>query len=131
MLWPKRLLKLEVTPTDNPDWTADEMAKLLQEQNRGNLFDQEEETKKMLVRALRNPNNRKNYHLHNSVKWANETVYINGSFRCLPKSFMESFARPERDGMSNGSVEASPMIEGCIWINRKRAVFDRATISPT
>jgi hypothetical protein len=47
LLRPKRLVKLEITPVDNSDWTDDEMAKLLQEQNQGNLFNQEEERKQL------------------------------------------------------------------------------------
>ncbi|MBS0308790.1 MAG: hypothetical protein JSS58_07440 [Proteobacteria bacterium] len=47
LLRPLRLVKLDITPADNPDWTEEEMAKLLQEQNQGNLFDQEEERKQL------------------------------------------------------------------------------------
>jgi hypothetical protein len=40
---PSRLLSLDITPVDNPDWTEDEKAKLLQEQQQGNLFDADED----------------------------------------------------------------------------------------
>lgn len=40
---PGRLLGLDITPVDNPDWTEDEKAKLLQEQQQGNLFDADED----------------------------------------------------------------------------------------
>lgn len=40
---PGRLLWLDITPVDNPDWTEDEKAKLLQEQQQGNLFDADED----------------------------------------------------------------------------------------
>ncbi|WP_420473636.1 hypothetical protein [Noviherbaspirillum sp. ST9] len=47
LLRPKRLVKLEITPADSPEWTDEDLAKLLQEQNQGNLFDQEEEKKQL------------------------------------------------------------------------------------
>jgi len=47
LLRPKRLVRLEITPADNSDWTDEELAKLLQEQNQGNLFDQDEERKQL------------------------------------------------------------------------------------
>ncbi|PPC88023.1 MAG: hypothetical protein CTY39_01440 [Hyphomicrobium sp.] len=47
LLRPKRLLKLEIVPADHPEWTDDEMAKLLQEQTQGNLFEQEEDRKQL------------------------------------------------------------------------------------
>lgn len=40
---PTKLLGLDITPVDNPDWTEDEKAKLLQEQQQGNLFDAHED----------------------------------------------------------------------------------------
>lgn len=43
LLRPSRLLGLDITPVDNPDWTEDEKAKLLQEQQQGNLFDADED----------------------------------------------------------------------------------------
>lgn len=36
---PSRLLGLDITPVDTPSWTEEEKAKLLQEQQQGNLFD--------------------------------------------------------------------------------------------
>jgi hypothetical protein len=36
---PSRLLGLDIKAVDSPDWTADELAKLLQEQQQGSLFD--------------------------------------------------------------------------------------------
>jgi hypothetical protein len=47
LLRPKYLVKLEIAPADNPDWTDEELAKLLHEQNQGKLFDQEEERKQL------------------------------------------------------------------------------------
>lgn len=39
LLRPKRILGLEITPTRNPNWTAEEEAKLVQLQRQGGLFD--------------------------------------------------------------------------------------------
>lgn len=39
LLRPKRILKLEITPTKNPNWTEEEKAKLAQLQQQGGLFD--------------------------------------------------------------------------------------------
>jgi hypothetical protein len=36
---PSRLLGMDISPVSNPDWTDDEKAKLLREQQQGNLFD--------------------------------------------------------------------------------------------
>jgi hypothetical protein len=47
LLRPKRVIRLEITPADNPQWTDEDLAKLLQEQNQGSLFDQEEERKQL------------------------------------------------------------------------------------
>ncbi|RZL37146.1 MAG: hypothetical protein EOP35_09395 [Rubrivivax sp.] len=44
---PSRLLGLDITPVDNPDWTEDEKAKLLQEQQQGNLFDADEDQRSL------------------------------------------------------------------------------------
>lgn len=44
---PTRLLGLDIAPVDNPDWTEDEKAKLLQEQQQGNLFDAVEEQRSL------------------------------------------------------------------------------------
>lgn len=41
-LRPKRVIRLEIKPARNPDWTDEERAKLVQEQMQGNLFDQAE-----------------------------------------------------------------------------------------
>jgi hypothetical protein len=40
LLRPKRVISLDITPARNPDWTEEELAKLLQEQVQGNLFDE-------------------------------------------------------------------------------------------
>lgn len=47
LLRPTRLLGLDITPVDNPDWTEDEKAKLLQEQQQGNLFDADEDQRSL------------------------------------------------------------------------------------
>ncbi|MFJ1471392.1 hypothetical protein [Massilia orientalis] len=47
LLRPKRLVKLEISPVDNPNWTEEEMAKLIQQQSQGNLFSQDEERKQL------------------------------------------------------------------------------------
>ena len=44
---PNRLLGLDITPVDNPDWTEDEKAKLLQEQQQGSLFDAGEDLRSL------------------------------------------------------------------------------------
>lgn len=51
LLRPKRILSLDITPARNSDWTEDELAKLLQEQVQGNLFDEAEA--KRQVRELK------------------------------------------------------------------------------
>ena len=45
ILRPKRLVRLEIVSVSEPDWTEEEMAKLLQEQSQGNLFSRDEERK--------------------------------------------------------------------------------------
>jgi hypothetical protein len=47
LLRPKRLVKLDISQADNSDWTDEELAKLLHEQNQGHLFNQEEERKQL------------------------------------------------------------------------------------
>lgn len=47
ILRPKRLARLEITPTDNPEWTEEEKAKLLQDLSQGTLFEQEEDRKQL------------------------------------------------------------------------------------
>lgn len=47
LLRPKRLVKLEIVSADQAEWTEEEMAKLLHEQNQGNLFEQEEDRKQL------------------------------------------------------------------------------------
>jgi hypothetical protein len=47
LLRPKRLVRLEIVPADNPEWTEEEMAKLLHDQNQGSLFEQEEDRKQL------------------------------------------------------------------------------------
>lgn len=44
---PSRLLGLDITPVDVPSWTKEEMAKLLQEQQQGNLFDAVEDQRSL------------------------------------------------------------------------------------
>jgi hypothetical protein len=43
ILRPKQLVKLEISPVESPEWTEEEMAKLLQQQSQGDLFSQEEQ----------------------------------------------------------------------------------------
>ncbi|MFZ2162712.1 MAG: hypothetical protein WAW02_10890 [Sideroxyarcus sp.] len=51
LLRPKRVISLDITPARNPEWTEEELAKLLQEQVQGNLFDEAEA--KRQVRELK------------------------------------------------------------------------------
>lgn len=44
---PKRLLRLEIRPVDNPEWTEDELGKLVQQQSQGNLFEPAEQRKQL------------------------------------------------------------------------------------
>ncbi|MFM7335039.1 MAG: hypothetical protein ACKO1H_11630 [Tabrizicola sp.] len=44
---PHRLLGVDITPVDHPEWTEDEKAKLLQEQQQGNLFDADEDQRSL------------------------------------------------------------------------------------
>lgn len=44
---PHQLLGVDITPVDNPEWTDDEKAKLLQEQQQGNLFDADEDQRSL------------------------------------------------------------------------------------
>ena len=48
---PKRIVRLEVTPARDPDWTEEERAKLIREQMQGQLFDAPEAERQ--VRELR------------------------------------------------------------------------------
>lgn len=47
LLRPTRLLGLDITPVDNPNWTEEELAKLLQEQQQGSLFDAGEDLRSL------------------------------------------------------------------------------------
>jgi hypothetical protein len=49
LLKPARIIKLEIVPVANPDWTEAELAKLVQEQKQAGLFDED----KPAVRTLR------------------------------------------------------------------------------
>lgn len=51
LLHPQRLLGLEITKARNPNWTDEELEKLMQEQMQGNLFSEAEERKQ--VKQLR------------------------------------------------------------------------------
>lgn len=42
MLKPARIIGLEIEPVSNPEWTEEELAKLVQEQKQGGLFDEED-----------------------------------------------------------------------------------------
>jgi hypothetical protein len=44
MLKPSRIVGLEIEPVSNPEWTDDELAKLVQEQKQGGLFDEEDKS---------------------------------------------------------------------------------------
>jgi len=52
LLRPKRVVGLDLKAVDNPDWTEDERAKLLQAQNQGNLFDETDAKSLRLLRKL-------------------------------------------------------------------------------
>lgn len=52
---PSRLLNLEITPVEDPAWTKDELAKLLQEQLQGNLFNSPDEEVRHLRRLKKLP----------------------------------------------------------------------------
>lgn len=47
VLRPKRLVKLEILPVNSPEWTEEEMAKLVQQQSQGDLFSPEEQRKQL------------------------------------------------------------------------------------
>jgi hypothetical protein len=47
LLCPMRLLKLEISPVDNPEWTDEELTKLVQQQSQGDLFSADEERKQL------------------------------------------------------------------------------------
>lgn len=47
LLRPNRLVELSITRAGNPDWTADEVAKLMQDQMQGSLFDEAEEQRSL------------------------------------------------------------------------------------
>lgn len=47
LLRPKRLEKLEIIAVDNPEWTGEELVRLLQEQSQGNLFSNDEHRKQL------------------------------------------------------------------------------------
>lgn len=49
LLKPARVVKLEITPVANPEWTDEELGKLIQEQKQGGLFDDD----KPAIRTLR------------------------------------------------------------------------------
>ncbi len=49
LLKPARILGLHVVPVSNPNWTEEELAKLVQEQKQGGLFDEED---KPAIRTL-------------------------------------------------------------------------------
>lgn len=53
LIKPKRLLGLDIEPEKNPHWTQEELDKLLQEQQQGQLNMFEEETEKREIRRLR------------------------------------------------------------------------------
>ncbi len=47
LLRPKRLLKMEITPVDNPEWTDEEMAKLVRQQTQGDLFSADQQRQQL------------------------------------------------------------------------------------
>lgn len=51
LLRPKRLEKLEITRVNNPEWTQEELTKLLHEQSQGNLFSEDEQRKQLKLLA--------------------------------------------------------------------------------
>jgi hypothetical protein len=48
LLKPERVLALDITAAGNPDWTESEMAKLLQLQNQGHLFEETDRDLRLL-----------------------------------------------------------------------------------
>src|SRR3546814_3863638 len=45
ILRPTRIVGLDITPVDNPDWTKEELQKLVQYQQQAGLFDDDEDRK--------------------------------------------------------------------------------------
>lgn len=52
LLKPTRIVKLEIVPVANPDWTDAELAKLVQEQNQGGLFNEDKPAVRTQLRKL-------------------------------------------------------------------------------
>jgi hypothetical protein len=52
LLRPSRIARLEITKVDNPDWTKEELTKLVQQQNQGGLFDDQDQREIRQLRKL-------------------------------------------------------------------------------
>lgn len=52
LLKPDRLVALDIEPVTSPEWTEDEKAKLLQQQQQGNLFEEEEKVDLRTLKKL-------------------------------------------------------------------------------
>jgi hypothetical protein len=52
LLRPSRVLGLDITPTDNPDWTNQEREKLVQHERKGGLFDEAAAKKIVTLRKV-------------------------------------------------------------------------------
>lgn len=53
LLRPSRLIDLDISKTKSPEWTEDEVAKLMQAQNQSSLFDQDDEQRSLkLLRKI-------------------------------------------------------------------------------
>ncbi len=52
MLKPAKIIGLEIEPVSNPEWTEEELAKLLQEQKQNDLFDEEDKRSLRTLRKL-------------------------------------------------------------------------------
>lgn len=59
LLCPARIDRLEITKADSPDWTEEELKRLVQNQNQGGLFDEQDEREVRLLRKLPH-----NFHYH-------------------------------------------------------------------
>ncbi|PNQ04016.1 hypothetical protein [Sphingobium sp. SA916] len=59
LLRPARIDRLEITKADNADWTAEELQKLVQHQNQGGLFDDQDHRDVRTLRKLPH-----NFHYH-------------------------------------------------------------------
>lgn len=52
LLRPHRIVRLEITKVDHPEWTKEDLAKLVQHQNQGGLFDEQDQREIRQLRKL-------------------------------------------------------------------------------